>query len=173
MKGDSKLTLQAQCISLLCMYGWRRHRVSTNKTVNCIIEVLDHIEECAKNEALKATYKPLVDIIKEIFATQHMPFRPNGEYGDLFIRFPDSSKEMSSYESDEKEMENRKRERALFFMVFYEVHNDSMRLRYMRECERIRSCVFFRYSQYRAQVMFNSASDEQRTRLSHSLEVEV
>jgi predicted deoxyguanosinetriphosphate triphosphohydrolase len=62
------------------------------------------------------------------------------------------------------------RNKAIFFMVHFETHG-SMRERYSRESDRIINCEYFRYMQYKAQVMVNSASDDQRTRLTHSLEV--
>jgi len=60
--------------------------------------------------------------------------------------------------------------KAIYLMLFFQLHG-SVRLRYSRECERITSSVSFRYMQYKAQVMFNNASDDQRTRLTHTLEV--
>ena len=62
------------------------------------------------------------------------------------------------------------RNRAIFTMLFFQLHG-SMRQRYARESDRIISSEFFRYLQYKTQVMCNQASDEQRTRLTHSLEV--
>jgi len=63
-----------------------------------------------------------------------------------------------------------KRNRAIFIMLFFQLHG-SLRQPYLRESDRIISSTFFRYLQFKAQVMFNSASDDQRTRLAHSLEV--
>jgi len=62
------------------------------------------------------------------------------------------------------------RHQAIFIMLFFEVHG-SMRLRYSREAERISNSEFSQYLQYKTQVMSNNASDEQRTRLTHSHDV--
>jgi predicted deoxyguanosinetriphosphate triphosphohydrolase len=62
------------------------------------------------------------------------------------------------------------RNEAIYAILFFEVHGP-LRTRYMRETERIVKSEYFRYMQYKAQVMFNNASDDQRTRLTHSLEV--
>jgi len=62
------------------------------------------------------------------------------------------------------------RNRAIFIMLLFQLHG-SLRQRYSRESDRIVSSDFFRYLQYKSQVMINSASDNQRTRLVHSLEV--
>jgi len=63
-----------------------------------------------------------------------------------------------------------KRNRAIFIMLFFQLRG-SMRQPYQRESDRIISSVFFRYLQFKAQVMFNNETDDQRTRLAHSLEV--
>lgn len=63
-----------------------------------------------------------------------------------------------------------RRNRAIFLLLFCELHG-GMRLRYAREAERIKTSVWFRYEQYKAQITLNNASDYQRTRLTHSLEV--
>jgi predicted deoxyguanosinetriphosphate triphosphohydrolase len=62
------------------------------------------------------------------------------------------------------------RNEAIYTILFFEVHGP-LRTRYMRDTERITKSEYFRYMQYKAQVMFSNASDDQRTRLTHSLEV--
>jgi len=62
------------------------------------------------------------------------------------------------------------RNRAIFIMLYFQLHG-SLRQRYVRESDRIISSDFFRYLQYKTQVMVNNTSDDQRTRLAHSLEV--
>ena len=59
---------------------------------------------------------------------------------------------------------------AVFIMLFFQLHG-SLRQPYQRETDRIISSKFFRHLQYKAQVMFNNVSDDQRTRMAHSLEV--
>ena len=56
-------------------------------------------------------------------------------------------------------------------MLFAEF-NGSKRERYSREFDRILVTKSFRHLQYKTQIMVNSASDDQRTRLLHSLEVQ-
>jgi predicted deoxyguanosinetriphosphate triphosphohydrolase len=58
--------------------------------------------------------------------------------------------------------------RLMLFALFY----GSKRERYSREFDRILVTKSFRHMQYKTQVMVNSASDDQRTRLLHSLEVQ-
>ncbi len=52
------------------------------------------------------------------------------------------------------------------------VHLDEYRTPFHKEEERIIYTEYFRRLQYKTQVMINSASDDQRTRLLHSLEVQ-
>ena len=56
-------------------------------------------------------------------------------------------------------------------MLFAEF-NGSKREQYSREYDRILVTKSFRHLQYKTQIMVNSASDDQRTRLLHSLEVQ-
>ena len=62
------------------------------------------------------------------------------------------------------------RNKAIFIMLFFHLRG-SVRQPYVRESDRITSSEVFRYLQYKSQVMINSAADDQRTRLAHSLEV--
>ena len=61
-----------------------------------------------------------------------------------------------------------KYDRLMLFAEF----NGSKRERYSREYDRILVTKSFRHLQYKTQVMVNTASDDQRTRLLHSLEVQ-
>jgi predicted deoxyguanosinetriphosphate triphosphohydrolase len=170
-KTDSlELAKSGYCIISLCIHGWKHHNVSTNKTVNCLVKIFDYINNPPENETEKEKCIKLAKYIDRIFWTAELPFLPNHNYGRFFISYPDHSKNVwKSLNKDEEEVKL-KRIRAIFILLYFELHG-SMRPRYARECERIRSSVFFRYSQYKSQVMFNCASDEQRTRLSHTLEI--
>ena len=85
---------------------------------------------------------------------------------------PKTEKEFDEFDCDFEELTpKQRRDRAMFLMLYFELHG-SMRLRYAREIERIKSSVYLRYSQYKSQVMINKASDEQRTRLTHALSVQ-
>lgn len=61
-----------------------------------------------------------------------------------------------------------KYDRLMLFAEF----NGSKREHYSREYDRILVTKSFRHLQYKTQIMVNSASDDQRTRLLHSLEVQ-
>ena len=57
---------------------------------------------------------------------------------------------------------------AMLYLEF----TGTKRTRYSRESDRIEVTNTFRHLQYKTQVMINSASDDQRTRLLHSIEVQ-
>lgn len=59
----------------------------------------------------------------------------------------------------------------ILFMLYIELHG-SKRTQYAREIDRIIITKSYRHLQYKTQIMINSASDDQRTRLLHSLEVQ-
>jgi len=169
-EGNLELALSAYCIISLCIHGWKHHQVSTNQTVTCLVKVFDYIKNPQGDDSEMKFCSTLAKYLDSVFWSTELPFLPNQEYGRFFICYPDHSVDIWNSSEENNVNIDKKRERAIFLMLYFELHG-SMRPRYSRECERIRSSVFFRYSQYKAQVMFNSASDEQRTRLSHSLEV--
>ena len=142
----------------ICMYGWVLNKSSTNVAIDCIMKILEYLRENKQN---------LYKRIDQLLLLSEFPFREEAKYGRYYLEFPKSD---SSSCNDAVLLKHQERKKAIFLMLFWELHG-TMRLRYARECERIRSSQFFRYLQYKAQVMFNCASDEQRTRLSHSLEV--
>ena len=176
----------AYCVIHLCMHDWTLHKVSTNQTIERIVKSIDWFENN------KCVY---YNIIKNILWGSEMPFREGGEYSRFFLYYPPKDFDVNSitnYNAEEfkllvektegihypkditKDIEKVlfmfKRNRAIFLMLYFELHG-SMRLRYLRESERISTSVFSRHLQYKAQVMFNNASDDQRTRLTHSMEV--
>ena len=169
-EGALEQALSAYCIISLCVHGWKHHQVSTNKTVTALVKVFDYIKNPPKDEHESTICKTLDKHIDSVFWATELPFLPKQKYGRFFMQYPDHLDNVWNLSEKDEDVKKLKRERAIFLMLYFELHG-SMRPRYARECERIRSSVFFRYSQYKAQVMFNSASDEQRTRLSHSLEV--
>jgi len=57
-------------------------------------------------------------------------------------------------------------------LLLYLEFTGTKRTRYSREFDRIILTNSFRHLQYKTQVMINSASDDQRTRLLHSIEVQ-
>jgi len=142
----------------------------------------------------------LKKITSRVLPWGEMPFIQRKEYGNLYFTFPpykdikgpialgdveikrivkhdifgerEGDTLGAGYDCNLKPLtEKERRDRAMFLMLYFELHG-SMRLRYVREIERIKSSVHLRYSQYKAQVMINKASDKQRTRLTHSLQVE-
>ena len=96
------------------------------------------------------TEKLVLRFVESLGESSEMPYKAGKKYGSHFQAFP--------------EFENIK-------LLFFEMHGNVW-LRYARESECIRSTsVFFRNLQYKTQVMINNASDIQRTRMVHSLEV--
>ena len=169
-KDTVEYALSGYCIISICIHGWKHHQVSTNQTVNSLVKIFDYIKNPKNGDpAIIDVCRKLDKHIERVFWATELPFLPDNKYGRLFMRYPDQS-DVVWNTPEEKDIKIKKRARAFFLMLYFELHG-SMRPRYARECERIRSSVFFRYSQYKSQVMFNCASDEQRTRLSHSLEV--
>ena len=145
-------------IVFICMHGWGLNEVSTNVAIGYIVKILEYIRENKQN---------LYNRINKLLLLSEFPFREKAKYGRYYLEFPTSD---SFCFAETEFLRQQERKKAIYLMLFWELHG-TMRLRYARECERIRSTEFFRYLQYKAQVMFNCASDEQRTRLSHSLEV--
>ena len=153
------IAMRAYCMITICIYGWSCNQVSTNDTICCLVKLLNYIRN-------NHQYGELSDHIDRLLWSTEQPFFSERTYGRFFIQFPEPLKQYEDTTIDDKVLHAR----AFFLMLFFEMHG-GMRLRYARECERITSSLFFRHSQYKAQVMFNCASDDQRTRLSHSLEV--
>ncbi|MDR0883433.1 MAG: HD domain-containing protein [Oscillospiraceae bacterium] len=153
---------------MACMHGWIQHTVSTGDTIEVIQKVIEYLKQTKDNEDKDkaAESKALLELIEIMLTKMELPFRQGVHYSRYFLPYPNFPNDLYP----KKEGEEVHREVALFLMLFFQLHG-SMRLRYARECERIRSSEFFRFMQYKSQVMHNSASDEQRTRITHSLEV--
>jgi len=142
------------CCIKICRYNLNHNLASVEDTLKCITNILKYVEEKKYNEenpnlaakALDKTFNYFLEI-------SELPFLPDRKYTRFLIDFS------SSFIT-----------KAIFLLIFFEIHG-TLRTHYFREGVRIRSSAFFRYAQYKAQVQFNSASDEQRTRLTHSLEV--
>lgn len=142
------------CMFKACIQPWQEQQKSTDETIKAVLGVIEHL---LASDPIK-TWK----FIEKAYEKVELPFQPSKEYGRYSLKYP--------VIGPDARIDDDNRAFALFLMLFFELHG-SMRLRYARECERIRSSAHFRYAQYKSQVMINCASDEQRTRLVHSLEV--
>ena len=168
------------CIIKMCMHDWVLHKTSTNQTIKRIVKVLEY---------LKGNEPELYTSAQTLLKKSELPFREGEAYGRIFAyyantedlthgtyqeRYPEFKKTYEIVKKSSNEVNSLDdmflRSQAIFFMLFFQVHG-TMRLHYVRECDRIIGSDFFRYLQYKAQVMFNKTSDDQRTRLVHSLEV--
>jgi len=146
------------CVFMACINMWTLGKIPTVTAIDNVAAVIKHIlSDSADSDSVTVR-----QFVIDLGVKAEMPFFPGKEYGSHFQTFP-------NYEVQNNFSANQ-RQWAFYMMLFFELHGN-IRLRYARESECIRSSTFFRSLQYKAQVMHNNASDEQRTRLLHSLEV--
>jgi dGTP triphosphohydrolase len=182
------------CAILLCTSGLYRHRVSSNTAIERVREYIKYIKENSPDlyitleTAMKSAefpfrsegeysqlliyYPPknISDFIDELKKDTRSERYENFYKKSLALSIQPIDGETSDETNIRRIREMLERNASIFVILFFEIHGP-LRSRYKRETERITKSEYFRFMQYKAQVMFNNASDDQRTRLTHSLEV--